>query len=98
MPEPRDTTGTAAAVYTCDRKEHPNGIPCDRCEPTGKHACNHALCPHHACCLEGLWWGDEEFGPAVDALWREYIDRRHEWLRYETEVATALGHLRRVVA
>lgn len=60
--------------------------------------CKHPLCPEHTCCLGGLWWSDEEFGPAVEALWHEYVERMHEWQRYETEVATALGHLLRVSA
>lgn len=46
--------------------------------------------------LRGLWWGDEEFGPAVNALWREYVERRRGWMDYKCEVATALRHLHRV--
>lgn len=55
--------------------------------------CAHPLCPSHCCVLNGLWWGDPEFGPAVDTLWREYVDRRHAWVEYENSVATALGRV-----
>jgi len=46
--------------------------------------------------LSGLWWSDPEYGPAVGALWRDYVERRREWDRYKAEVATSLRHLQRV--
>lgn len=46
--------------------------------------------------LGGLWWGDDEFGPAVNALWRDYVEKMHEWNQFRSEVATALRHLHRV--
>ncbi len=46
--------------------------------------------------LSGLWWGDQEFGPAVNALWLDYVDRMHAWEKFQSEVASALRHLHRV--
>lgn len=49
--------------------------------------------------LRGLWWGDPEFGPAVNALHREYVERRHAWMDYklrggDRSSAPAKGELR----
>jgi len=61
-----------------------------------EHQCVHRLCPEHACCLDGLWWSDEEYGPSVYKLWHEYVAKLQAWSRYQDEVAVALGHMLRV--
>lgn len=42
--------------------------------------------------LGGLWWGDPEFHPIADEVWREYVDARHAWAEREAAYATVLRH------
>ena len=42
--------------------------------------------------LGGLWWGDPEFEPLADEVWREYIEARNAWLERERAYATVLRY------
>lgn len=43
--------------------------------------------------LDGLWWGDPEWPPFADGLWRHYVQRMHEWNAFKKSVATVLRSL-----
>ncbi len=40
--------------------------------------------------LDGLWWGDPEWPAWCDGIWREYVERMHEFNHYRSAVATLL--------
>lgn len=40
--------------------------------------------------LGGLWWGDPEWPAYCNPLWREYVERKHEWEAYRKAVASVL--------
>lgn len=40
--------------------------------------------------LSGLWWGDPEWPAWCDGIWREYVERMHEFNHYRSAVATLL--------
>ena len=44
--------------------------------------------------LSGLWWGDPEWPTFANGLWREYVERKHEWMEYRAAVATVLRNLK----
>jgi hypothetical protein len=40
--------------------------------------------------LSGLWWSDPEWPAYCGPLWREYVERKHEWNDYRKSVANVL--------
>lgn len=40
--------------------------------------------------LNGLWWGDPEYHPLADVIWREYVEAKHAWEERKKSYATLL--------
>lgn len=43
--------------------------------------------------LSGLWWGDPEFHPLANDIWRGYINDRAKWDRQKAEYAIMLRYM-----